>query len=76
MLTKHFNADNVLMFETWLIFIAKAEKSGLKFKLVGSKMNENESDIFVISRRFTEIQEFGFEINHMIESISPLENLD
>ena len=38
-------------------------------------MNENESDIFVISRRFTEIQEFGFEINYMIESISPLENL-
>ena len=37
-------------------------------------MNENESDIFVISRRFTEIQEFGFETNQTIESISIFEN--
>ena len=37
-------------------------------------MNENESDIFVISRRFTEIQELGFETNQTIESILIFEN--
>ena len=66
MLTKYPDDQNVISLENKLEFVVDALKN--------KKMNENESDIFVISRRFTEIQEFGFETKHLIESISIFEN--